>query len=74
MSALDGEQLEPSKPSSLESPKLGIDFNEPVVAEPAAEPERTEVTLTTYRRELWAFYFYYVVRSPQITVVQSGTS
>lgn len=68
MSTLVGEQLALPKDFSLESP--GIDFNGPAIVEPAAEPERTKVTLTTSRRELWAFYLYYVV-CPRLTFKQS---
>jgi hypothetical protein len=66
MSTLDSEQLGPF--SRLESPKNGIasdslsDSDPRAVTKPA-ESERAEVTLTTSRRELWAFYLYYVVRS-----------
>ena len=65
MSTLDSEQLGPF--SKLGSSKDGIGASsdsEPraVVTKPA-ESERAEATLTTSRRELWAFYLYYVVRS-----------
>ena len=66
MSTLDSEQLGPFNRLVSESSKNGVDSlsdSEPrgtVITKPA-ESER--VTLTTSRRELWAFYLYYVVRS-----------
>lgn len=63
MSTLEGEQLGPSKRLSIESPRNGNDLDEPVVTKPV-ESEKADVAFTTSRRELWAFYLYYVVRSP----------
>lgn len=65
MSTLDGKQLGPSKSFSVESPRNGNDFDEPVVIKPVESSERTDVAFTTSRRELWAFYLYYVVRKVQ---------
>ena len=64
MSTLVGEQAEPSKPSSLEpGTKNGIDLGELVTSQPpVAEPDGMGNAQTTSRRELWAFYLYYVVR------------
>lgn len=64
MSTLDSEQLGPFNRLVSESSKNGVDSlsdSEPRGATKPAESER--VTLTTPRRELWAFYLYYVVRS-----------
>lgn len=68
MSTLDGEQLEPSKGSSLESSggKNGNGFDDPVVTKPG-ESDKIDATWMTSRRELWAFYLYYVVRSPRFS-------
>lgn len=55
MDMLNGEQLGPSKHSRVEFPRDGSDFD---------KPGKTDVALITSRRELWAFYLYYVVRSP----------
>ncbi|KAF8434079.1 MFS general substrate transporter [Boletus edulis BED1] len=61
MSTPDSEQL---GHSSLESPKHhdGSDklSEGPIVATPTEPDSSAEATLTTSRRELWAFYLYYV--------------
>ena len=67
MSKLDIEQL---GHSSLEYPKNGTELSESdeprvVTEEPAGKSESPEATFLTSRKELWAFYLYYVVRSVQ---------
>ncbi|KAH0832897.1 MFS general substrate transporter [Lanmaoa asiatica] len=60
MSTHGGEQLGPPERSSLESSGNVNHIDEPVRVTKPTESERTEVTLLTSRRELWAFYLYYV--------------
>ena len=63
MNTLALDELDPSKYSSIGSPKDAPDPTELVTTHPVAEPETgTEATLTTSRKELGAFYLYYVVR------------
>ena len=66
MSKLDIEQL---GHSSLESPNNGTELSESdepkVVTEEPAESESPGATFLTSRKELWAFYLYYAVRSVQ---------
>ena len=60
MSTLDSEQLEHSSLGGL-SPKNGADISdEPVITTEPSEAAEAAYW-TTNRRELWAFYLYYVV-------------